>query len=241
MKPARTPDAAPRSPALPAQAGDRLPRSAAPEQPPSELKTDVAELPAEQQELVERMLVQGATFEDVVDAVNERGPATITQQAVENFFRGNLDLQKRRVLHQVEKAQALMGTLGNPETAEGRLARAALFTGFMQLHRDTAAVSLREADNARLARENLRLKQHVLILRRNNLVQERAYKQARARFMQLKVQKLKAELHQLQRALNAAGAQRWLGPEAFQKIQEIYGLISEPFVPEEGAHAPSQA
>jgi hypothetical protein len=231
MKSARTPDTAPSPPAdRPVKEGQ-----------PSELKTDVANLPAEQQEFVVRMLVEGATFEDVVDAIRERGPATITQQAVENFFRGNLDLQKRRVLHQVERAHALMATLGNPETAEGRLARAALFTGFMQLHRDTADVTPREADNARLARENLKLKQQVLLLRRQNLMQERAYKRARTRFIQLKVQKLKGELYQLQRALKAAGAQRWLGPEAFQRIQEIYGLISEPFVPEEGTHAPSQA
>ena len=40
------------------------------------------------------MLVEGATFEDICDAVNDCG-APLTLQAVQNLYRGSLELQKR--------------------------------------------------------------------------------------------------------------------------------------------------
>src|ERR1051326_7751268 len=81
--------------------------------------TDVAKLPAELRELVERMLVEGATFEDICDAVNDCG-APLTLQAVQNLYRGSLELQKRRIVFQVERARARTEVRGDPESCDGR-------------------------------------------------------------------------------------------------------------------------
>jgi len=50
---------------------------AAAQETPRPVYSDLSELPADLQRLVERMLVEGATFEDAVDAVNERGREAI--------------------------------------------------------------------------------------------------------------------------------------------------------------------
>ena len=198
-------------------------------------QSDVADLPDEKRRLVEQMLVEGAPFEDVVDAVNERDGDGVTLTAVENFFRGDLELQKRRARHQVESVQALKQSLGDPDSAEGQLAAAALFTGFLGLNRKSAELNLKDAERLRLLRENLSLRNRLLRLRGKREVQLMAYTKARIKLELAKWELAKGQITKLYRELQAPGQEARLGPETLQKIQEIYGLISLPQVPSDAA------
>jgi hypothetical protein len=213
--------------------------------------TNVADLSDNARQLVEHMLARGATFEDVVETLDERHQGYVTLQAVRNFFRDNLELQKRRVLHQVETAEALKASLAaNPQSAEGRLAEAAFLTGYMGLTRQAAAVTLKDSERARMENENLHLRQQTLALKRDKTLQDRNISRARARLLSAQWRLAKAALLDLQRKLEKAPPGQALGPETLQKIRQIYGLIAQPAVPaaagqtapgEEGNDAPSQA
>ena len=148
--------------ATPAEAG--LPGAALP---------DAGQLPPAKQPLVEELLVEGATFEDVVEAANEGEGPKVTQRAVEHFFRTNLEIQKRRVQRLVEKAEALKASLhADPNSAEAKLAEAALLTGLMRLSRDGAELSLKDAVSLRMQRDNLRLRQRILHMKERDAIQK---------------------------------------------------------------------
>jgi hypothetical protein len=112
--------------------------------------TDAAELPDELRELAERMLIEGATFEDVHEAVNERLGPNMTLQAIQNLYRGNIDLQKQRIQCQLERAQELRESFAHPESAEAQLANAAILMGLQNLTRKGADLTLRDSMRARL-------------------------------------------------------------------------------------------
>jgi hypothetical protein len=204
--------------------------------------TDVADLSPTSRELVEQMLARGSTFEDVVETLDERHQEYLTLQAVRNLFRDNLELQKRRVLHQVETAEALKASLAeNPQSAEGRLADAAFLTGYLGLTRQAAAVTLTDSQRARMQNENLHLRQQILALKRDKTLQDRNISRARARVLSAQWQLAKQHLRELQRQLEKAPRGQGLGPETLHKIRQIYGLIAQPAIPEEGNDAPAQA
>ena len=207
---------------------------------PSLLHSDVARLPEPLRRLVEKMLVEGATFEDVVQAVNERGDEGVTQSAVQNFFRSNLELQKQRVRHQVETAEALKAAFDHPRSAEGKLADAVLLTGFLGLTHKSSEFTRRDAERARLHRENLHLKQQLLRLQVQKAEQDRNLNRARIRSELAKYQVAKIRIRQLYRALQETSNTRGLGPEAMQKIQEIYGIVTQPFVPKDAEKSRAQ-
>ena len=188
----------------------------------------VAELPADLRQLVEQMLTDGATFEDVVDAVAERGGDGVTLGAVENFFRGNLTLQQERVRRQVATAQALKKAVGRSGSGQARLAEAALLTGLMRLSRKGSELNLKDAMRERIERENLSLKRQLLRLRVRKAVQDQEFARAHFRADLAKWQLSKARIADLRRTLETEGKQAKLGPETMQKIQEIYGLVISP-------------
>jgi hypothetical protein len=99
------------------------------------LRTQVFDLSADMKGLVERMLGQGVSFEDVAAALNQRGYAGISVDAVEVFFRANPRVQRERIHFQLATAQALKQALLDPESEQGELADAALFTGLVDLAR----------------------------------------------------------------------------------------------------------
>ena len=145
-------------------------------------KNDVADLDPKLQKLVGQMLVEGATIEDVVEAVNERGGDGITLSAVQNYFQGNLDIQKRRVQRLVENAEALLATVDkDPKSAEAQLARATFLTGYSRVHRNASLITPRDAERSRIERENLTLKHQILIMRRKKALQDLDYSRARTR------------------------------------------------------------
>lgn len=195
------------------------------------LCTDVAGLPGESRLLVEKMIIEGATLEDIVEAVGERGKIRVSLQAIQNFFRSRLDLQQRRIKRQLETARALKKALGDPKSGESELADAVLLTGLMRVNRHAAEFRARDAVAERFQRDNLRLRQQTAKLR-----QQKFNLDKRLVVMHLKTEVLKWEVVQeklleLRRSLESQKCTKRLGPEAFQKIQEIYGLVHEPVSP----------
>ena len=197
-----------------------------------EAGTSGAVLPAEKQPLVAELLVEGATFEDVVETVNEGEGPKVTQGAVERFFRSNLELQKRRVERLVEKAEALKTSLqADPNSAERKLAEAALLTGLMRLSRGGSELSVKDVVSLRLQHDNLRLKQRILRLKERDAIQKHHINEARMRHEFEKFKLTREKARQIREHLRSLKQGQQLGPETFVKIQEIYGLLNEPFIP----------
>ncbi len=194
---------------------------------------EVTELEDPFQKLADRLLVEGATFEEVIRAVKERGGPRLTDTAVRDYFRRNLTLQMQRVRHQVQAAKSLRAALGNPESAEGELAEAAFFTGYMCLGRGASEATLKDAEHARLLRENLRLHQHVLRLKEQREAKELEFLRARTSVEVAKQRLLRKRVTDLHRSVTQNGKAQELAPEAIEKIREIYGLvqIKPPYTP----------
>jgi hypothetical protein len=200
--------------------------AAAPARPVS----DAAQLPDELRALAERLLVEGATFEDVCESVNERG-APITLQAIQNLYRGNLELQKRRIEFQVERARMLTEALADPDSADAQLAHAAMLTGLQSLSRKDGGISLKDAVKATLERRNILLKRDLLRMRIAREVEDKRFRKTRLHAEILKMRLTREKLLQLQRELRKPENSSTLGPVAMEKIQEIYGLLQIPVIP----------
>jgi len=205
-------------------------------------KNDVVALDLDLQKLVRQMLVDGSTFEDVVEAVNERGGDGITLNAVQNYFQGSLDVQKRRVRRLIESAEALLASVDkDPKSAEARLARATFLTGYSRVHRDASLITPKDAERSRMERENLSLKHQILIIQRKKAMQELDYSRARTRLILLTQGKLQEEILKLQREVKAHRPGEPMGPEMLQRIQALYGLACQPLLYEESANASTKA
>ncbi len=194
------------------------------------LVSEVRALPAELANLAEGMLREGATFEDVCEAVNERGGPAVTLQAVQNYYRGNLALQKSRVEFQLERVRQLKESFADPESAEAQLANAAIMLGLQSLTRKGAQLTVRDAMRARLERQNLRLKQDLLRMKMAREVEDQRLRRTKLYAEMLKWQAARIKIQQLRRQLVQEGKTKMLGPEAMEKIQEIYGLLRIPVV-----------
>jgi hypothetical protein len=189
------------------------------------LCTEVTRLPEEFQKLADRLLVEGARFEEVIETVAERGGARLTLGAVRDYFRRNPTLQMQRVRHQVEAAKKLKAALGNAGSAEAELAEAAFLTGFMCLSRDGTEPTLKEAERARYERENLHLKQRLLRLKEKRAAADLSYVRARTAFEDTRRRKVEGELKQILDQVSQGDQPRELKPETIEKIREIYGLV----------------
>jgi hypothetical protein len=180
------------------------------------------------QKLVDKLLIEGSTFEDVVEAANEQSVRGVTLNAVKTYFQGNRKLQADRVHYLVETSESLLAGLGDPESAEARLAKAAFLTGYMNLYKDAAPISLKDAEHARMERANLNLKHKLLVVQRDKARQALNYSEERIRMLVLMQQKLKEEIGTLQQDAKRQQAGEPLGPAMLQRIQQIYGLTCQP-------------
>jgi hypothetical protein len=205
-------------------------------------KTDVANLDDDLQDLVSKMLIEGSTFEDVVEAVDERGGDGITLSAVQNYFQGNLDIQAKRVRHLIRSAEALLGTVGkNPKSAEAQLARATFLTGYLRVRRDASLITPKDAEHSRMERENVSLKRRILVMQKEKAVQQLKYSHARTHLILLSQEKLKEEILKLQQEAKGHRAGEPMGPEMLQRIQQLYGLACQPLLCEESANGAAKA
>jgi len=180
------------------------------------------------QELVDKLLTEGSTFEEVVEAANEQDLRGVTLNAVKTYFQGNPKLQAKRVHYLVETSESLFKGLGDPESAEARLAKAAFLTGYLNLYQDAAPITLKDAEHARIERANLNLKHKLLVVQRDKARQALQYSQERTRFLVLTQEKLREEIATLQQDAKRQQAGEPLGPAMLQRIQQIYGLTCQP-------------
>ena len=205
-------------------------------------KSDVGKLDPDRQTLIRQMLVEGATFEDVVEGVNERGGDGITLNAVQNYFQGSLEIQKKRVRRLIEGAEALLATVDkDPKSAEAQLARATFLTGYSRVRRDASLITPKDAARFRLERDNLSLKHQILIIQRKKATQDLDYSRARTRLILLTQGKLQEEILKLQREVKAHRPGEPMGPEMLKRIQQLYGLACQPLLYEESADARTKA
>jgi hypothetical protein len=193
----------------------------------------LAEVPADVLRHIDELLVDGATFEDVVENLEGEELGRIPLHIVSAYFRGNVDLQKRRVLRQVAKAKELKKSLGKPESAEAKLADAIFITGYMGVTRKGAEIKLKDVESIRLSKENLRLRNRVLRQKDKQDRQQKRYRQLRNEMMQKKVELYKLKIAALKKAMAAESGQNKLGPETMQAIEEIYGVATIPSLPAE--------
>jgi hypothetical protein len=199
-----------------------------------EVVNNVLRLESDLQTLVDKLLTEGSTFEDVVEAVNARGEGGVTLNAVRTYFQGNRALQTKRALHQVEDCEALLASLGkDPESAEARLARATFMTGYSRVNRNASLVTPREAARYRLESENLNLKHQVLMLQKKKADQDLEYSKAKTALIKATGAKVQREILGLERELRARqAAGHPVGNDVLQKIQQLYGLACQPLLEE---------
>jgi len=186
----------------------------------------------DQHTLVDKLLIEGLTFEDVVASVKECGAGEIPLNAVKSYFQGNKEIQAQRVRYMVETSEALFKGLGNPDSAEARLAKAAMATGFKNLYRDVEQVSPKDAEHSRMERANLSLKHKLVVAQRDKARQALRYNEEKIRTLVLTQQKLKEHIVALQQDAKRQQAGEPLGPEMLQRIQQIYGLTCQ--IPDRG-------
>ncbi len=198
------------------------------QQPSSARKivTKVDELSPEAQHAVRDMLVGGSTFEDVVEAVDDLGEDMITVRAVEKHFRSDLNLQTDRIRRQLETARTLKQALRDPDSGQAELAEAVLITGLMGLRKRDEASGLQRAIRVKDQQENQRLKKDTYRLRVKKFDLDKKVLDARLRSEIAKLELLRAKVLQLKQAVDRESHDHALGPETIQRIQEIYGLIS---------------
>jgi len=208
----------------------------------TEVVNDVLKLEKDEKDLVYKLLKEGSTFEDVVEAVNARGGQCITLNALKTYFQGNRMLQTQRARRQIEDAEALLASVDkDPKSAEARLARATFLTGYSRVHRNASVVTPREAARYRMECENLNLKHQILMMQRKKAKQDLEYSRARTRLIEITQGKMQGDLLRLERELRAHQIGDLLGPDILQRIQQLYGLACQPLLYEESANASAKA
>ncbi len=179
-------------------------------------------------ELVDRLLTEGSTFEDVVEAANRLVPPGVTLNAVKTYFQGNRKLQAERVHYMIETSESLLAGLGDPESAEARLAKAAFLTGYLNLYQDASPITLKDAEHARMEQANLNLKHRLVVAQRDKARQALQYSKERTRLLVLAQDKITEQIAILQQDAKRQQAGEPLGPAMLQRIQQIYGLTCQP-------------
>jgi hypothetical protein len=201
--------------------------AAQPEALPPARCTEVDKLPARPRKTVERMLIMGSTFEEVVEAINESGEATITLGAIEVYFRSNLKLQQKRIQYQTKTACELKKAFGDPSSAEAEIAQAVIMTGLMGARRGSPAGKLKRETRAKDQNENFRLRELAFRLRTKRFALGMRMMKARLRAEEAKVKLIASKLSQVARDLEQAGGSSTLSPEMILRIQEVYGIASD--------------
>lgn len=198
---------------------------AAKQQPVS---TTVEDLPTSLQEVIRRMLVDGATFEDVAEAIAESGEQQVPLRTIESYFRSNLDIQKDRITRQLQTAKVLREALTDPKSGHAELAEAVLITGLMGVNRRSASTGLQHAIRVKDQQANQILKEQASRLRIEKFAMDKKVLTARLKAERTKQELIRTKLSHLKQALDGSGEGKVLGPEIIQQIHEIYGIVSIP-------------
>lgn len=197
----------------------------------AEVCADVTKLEPEWRELVEKLLEEGSTFEDVAEILRERQGPRVTLHALGVHYQSNLDLQKRRIKYRIELADKLKHAMAHPESTEGRLADATLLTGLLRLTRGQSQLTIKDAQSLRMQRENLRLRQRILKMKQAEAVRKKSEAHQRYLYEEARRQKLTLQNQELMEILKKLRQDQTLPADVMGKIQEIYGIVKEPYIP----------
>lgn len=189
--------------------------------------TDVKDLPEELKRMVDRMLTEGSTFEDTVDAVNQLGGHKITLAAVESHFRSNLPLQQSRIKHLMQTSHNLKAAFANPESAQSDLAETVLLMGLLGLKRRNVTGDVQHAIRAKEQKENFQLKEDAFRLKLERSGLELEILKSRLKADKARLQLASRKLEQLKGTLERERSGTSLSPEMLRRIQEVYGIVSD--------------
>ncbi len=192
------------------------------------VQTDPSNFSAEQRALIEKTLIQGGTFEDAVEAVDERGKGRVSLGAVQSFFRSNLKLQRRRIRHQMKVAETVKKALGDPESGQKALAEAVVSIGLLGLNRKGSELPIQDAVTGQMQTEKIKQTDQTIRLQGEKLELDRSSTDVRIKSELLKMQVARKKLDELKKTLEKKGKRHQLSPETIRKIQEIYGIFDEP-------------
>ena len=213
------------------------------ETPAAEIRPGAADLTPDQEQTARQMLIEGATFEDVVFTLRARGQSA-EQPAVENYFRSHPELHALRAQHLVEIAREIRRRTGEGDPEDVEFADAVVMTGLLRMNRSVALLDVNDALRRKYERENSRLRQQKLRLEAQHAELRRDFMRARTRLLSAQWKKARGKLKEAGDALARAEEARTLNPEIAATIQEVYGLVQAPPIPPLGApeyeEAPAQ-
>lgn len=187
---------------------------------------DVEELPDTVMKQVRKLLIEGAPFEDVVEMIAEPGEVTITQRAVEHYFRSKPEVQAARITFQTQAADKLIKDLRSPKSVEAKLARSVLMMGLSGLSRRGEANRVKNAFQTMKDRRDTRFKEADSKRKETKLEFEEQEFQLRVQSLQTKLETATIQLGKLKESIEKHGKGNALGPEIIQQINEIYGLVT---------------
>jgi len=121
--------------------------------------------------------------------------------------------------------------MAHPESTEARLADATLFTGLTRLTRREAQLTIKDAQSLRLQRGNLRLRQRILKMKQAQAVREKSIAHQRYLWEEERRRKLNLQNQELEEILKKLRQDQTLPADVMGKIQEIYGIVKEPYIP----------
>jgi hypothetical protein len=188
------------------------------------------ELTPEQEKTARELLIQGATFENVVLTLAARGQQ-VSDLAVENFFRSNPELHSLRAKRTIQVARKIRTECEGGDPGDVELADAVIMTGLQRLRSTTAELDVNEALRRRNEREITHLRrQNVVLKGRESLAKLDLYR-ARKRVLNVQWETAREKLKRIKDEVENAKKGELSGPELAARIQEIYGLIEAPPVP----------
>jgi hypothetical protein len=191
---------------------------------------DISVLAEDVRRKVRRSLVEGATIEDVADMLLAQHGMLVAPAAIQSFYNGDAGIARDRAVRQVETVRSLKQALRDEKSPLAALAEATLLTGVMGLSRRgelTGNDAQRRMHDHRMfhlleANQNMKNRLYAAQIGLNNA--RRAHELVKYHEAKVRCKKLKAQLSELCQS-------RDLTPQTLQRIQEIYGIVREPFDP----------
>jgi hypothetical protein len=187
---------------------------------------DVNDLPADLHQKVDKLLIEGARFEDVLEVVERSRQATIPLAAIEFYFRSNLSLQQQRVLYLRGFVRELKNSFQDPDSAQAELAEALILQGMMGTRRVEPGSDLPDAFRAKDQIENYRLKAQAADTKAKLSLLEVQMLRTRIRSEHSKFKILGYKIAELKRLAERQAGSNQLTPEMIRRIDEVYGLTS---------------
>jgi hypothetical protein len=111
----------------------------------------------------------------------------------------------------------------------------------MRTNRRGSDFTAKDAAYDKLKRDNLRLKEDQVRRQWQKFRMDKRLLETRLKVERTKRELIEAKLREMQQLMQSRKGKKALGPEALKKIQEIYGLVSKPSVPQGAEIAVAEA